>query len=192
MTKRNGLTRTGLRMKLLMLAAFLSIPAAWAAGRNDSQLITASRAGDAALVQSLLAQGADANARMPDEGTPLMCASVYGHSGIVLQLLQSGADVDLKDKKGRTALMFAASHGHHEIVRALAEAGARLDEQAWGVCGVTALMSAAREGWPECARILLKAGADPSVKDSQGATALDYARRNQHKEVGELLEVAGG
>ena len=43
--------------------------------------------------------------------------------------------------------------------------------------GMTPLMKCARYGLPACAEILLRHGADPHLRNNEGQTALDIARK---------------
>jgi ankyrin repeat protein len=54
--------------------------------------------------------------------------------------------------------------------------------------GFTALMTAAAEGQLEVVRLLLERGADPTLVDTDGDTALSFARQNGHTMVAQLLE----
>jgi ankyrin repeat protein len=49
------------------------------------------------------------------------------------------------------------------------------------------LIYAAEIGHVEVCQILLDNGADASIKDSNGETALDCARKNSHQDVIEIL-----
>src|SRR5262249_8574502 len=88
-------------------------------------LLVASRAGNAAVVEALLAAGADVNATTSNGATSLMLASQAGKADAVQALLARGANVDAKEKvKGETALMIAAAYGRADVVRALTAKGA--------------------------------------------------------------------
>lgn len=52
-------------------------------------------------------------------------------------------------------------------------------------------MWAAVKGQLEAVRLLLKNGADVNAKTRDGKTALKYAQKTGHKEIGELLKAHG-
>ena len=72
---------------------------------------------------TLIAHGADVNARADDGWTPLMYASYHGHAKVVEALLDAGADKELKATDGRfegnTALDFARNENKGGVVAVL-------------------------------------------------------------------------
>jgi uncharacterized protein len=85
--------------------------------------MTAASKGHTAIVQVLLENGAEPDARDSGRQTALMMAAVCGHISTVHALLSKGVDVNAKidagGESGWTALMEAAYHGHTDVVRAL-------------------------------------------------------------------------
>jgi len=65
----------------------------------------------------LLDNGADPNARMSDQSTPLHLASSYGKLEVTHLLLERGVDVDAEDDGGNTAYQIALKEGYDEIAR---------------------------------------------------------------------------
>ena len=130
-------------------------------------LFDAAKSCDIEKTKSLLAAGADANAK--DElwlnTTPLMYAAGTGsaHAAEAVKLLISaGADVNTKnDKDGETPLMRVAvgrSSSAVEAVKSLLAAGAQVDAK--NIYGWSALMFAAEKEKSEIVKLLLEAGAD--------------------------------
>lgn len=66
-------------------------------------MVAASK-GRSAMVQELLAHGADPNLEDNDSWTALLCASKEGHVDIVLQLLEHNAAVDHRDMVSTTII----------------------------------------------------------------------------------------
>ena len=181
---------------------------------REPPLIRAAEKGDRALVQSLLDQGDDPNARGLKAWTALMHAAANGHAAVVQALLDRGADVQA-GAQGMTPLTLAAIAGKNEAFEKLA---ARTAEQSegWGpalvaACrggrgdlarlllergchvnathgGVTPLMAAAAAGQLPIVRMLLERGANPLMEDEQGSTAQALARAAGHDGVTRTLE----
>ncbi len=90
-------------------------------------LLTAALWKDAAMIQTLLARGADANALGPGAETALMLAvSGPGKDTAALRLLlETGARVNARDREGNTALKWAKGLGFADAVPLLKQAGGR-------------------------------------------------------------------
>lgn len=84
-----------------------------------SPLHYAASKGSLDIVQFLINNGAEVNARSPNETTPLMMASRYGHIQVVRLLLTSGADLAIKNQQGLTAIDFASNSNQTEIKQGL-------------------------------------------------------------------------
>jgi hypothetical protein len=91
---------------------------------NVHDLARAAEAGDARLVEELLAAGAAVNEAAADGMTALMFAAASGRMDILSLLLARGADINVVRKDGVTALGLGAFFGHHQIVRELVARGA--------------------------------------------------------------------
>lgn len=73
-------------------------------------LMLACLRGKKEAVQSLLAKGAEVNAKDSGGMTALMWASFSGQHDIVQHLLDKGADANMKDKDGQTAADWGDKH----------------------------------------------------------------------------------
>jgi uncharacterized protein len=156
-----------------------------------------------ALVNALLARGADPNARLtkappPLRGdfqaynqyvgaTPLWYAANarYPEPDILRALIAAGADTRVVVQDGTTALMAAVGMAQNdarraneaaalEVIKLLVANGVSVD--AVNRTGQTALHGAARAGLNTIVRFLAEHGAALDIKDRQGRTALDIAR----------------
>lgn len=106
----------------------------------------------------------------------------------VRQLIMKGVDIRAANKNGETVLHRASLSGKAAALRWLAlEEKWAIDINATTNYGDSALHLAARVGSVEAVRALLELGIDDSLP-SQHGTALDVARRANHKEVVRLLE----
>ncbi len=141
----------------------------------------AARAGDVPSITRLLAEGSDANGKLPAGAltgysrvgaTPLMLATDSGSVEAVRALIAAKADVDIPAEDGWTALMIAGASqvAPPAALEAIIAAGAGIDAK--NTEGRTALMLSAstRQGAKVVA--LLNAGASVDVTDATGSTAL--------------------
>ena len=81
------------------------------------------------VVERLLAEDADVNARDEHGSTPLHIAAKWKDTAIPEMLLAEGANVDAKDRKGQTPLHIAATFGRTAIVELMFTKGADVDEK---------------------------------------------------------------
>ncbi|HEY2906671.1 MAG TPA: ankyrin repeat domain-containing protein, partial [Vicinamibacterales bacterium] len=88
-------------------------------------LLIASKNGQTAMIDTLLAAGADAKSATANGATALMLASQAGNADAVKMLITHGADVNAVEQvKGESALYFAAAYGRADVVRVLTASGA--------------------------------------------------------------------
>ena len=120
-------------------------------------LMAAASNGSLAIIDKLLAGGAQVNKRNSDGVTALMHAAVLAHAHIVEGLLERGADLHARDNDGFDALVAAATGGTAEVCRLLLAKG--LDPNIMAGSGGSPLMIAARAGATEAVKVLLDAGA---------------------------------
>lgn len=114
-------------LRALVLTLAMAAGAAHAAGY--AELAAAIRAGDAAQVQALLAQGVDASATDGKGAAPVLVAASRGKHDITRQLIARGADLNVRYAAyyDATPLMLAVNNRDGEMVRLLLEAGAQVD-----------------------------------------------------------------
>lgn len=90
-----------------------------------------------------------------------------------------------KDKlQGR--LLQAIGSGDPADVRNLLDGGARADEP-FDQSGLTPLMVAAMAGYGELVNVLLELGADKTLRNADGRTAADLARKTGKRGISDLL-----
>ena len=114
----------------------------------------------------------DANKLNGKGESALMLAALKGNQELAEKLIKKGGDVN---KTGWTPLHYAASGGQVAIISLLLENSAYIDAESPN--STTPLMMAAMYGTSAAADFLLQEGADPVVKNQQGLTALDFAKR---------------
>ena len=113
--------------------------------------------GHAAIIELLIAAGAEVNAAHKRGGTALSSACYNGHVGAVERLLDAGSKVNVKDQGGWTPLICACFNGHAPIVKRLLAAGA--DVNAEDGAGRSPLRVATDSGHWETVKVLTEAGA---------------------------------
>ncbi|MFI7535712.1 ankyrin repeat domain-containing protein [Streptosporangium sp. NPDC049376] len=145
------------------------------AAGHSTALYAAAAGGRTAIVEALLAHGADPGriSGGEEEGLPLCAAAALGRVETVEALLRAGADPSAREEDGWTALLWAASNGREEALTALLDAGA--DPEEANESGETALTLAARRGALGATRVLLERGAEADRPDGEGDAPLAIA-----------------
>ena len=110
---------------------------------------------------------------------------------IVNLLLKHHADVNSVDKSGETPLALAAENNSTEIVTTLINHGADQNIHVPSFGGETPLMTAIRKNNLQMLKVLVAAKPDLTLTNSQGRTALSYARGYRDDEMIEILKEAG-
>ena len=127
----------------------------------------------------------DVNILNAKDESVLMLAALKGHEQIAEKLVKRGADVN---KTGWAPLHYAASAENVPIIAMLIENSAYIDAESPN--GTTPLMMAAMYGTLEAVKLLLQEGADPTLKNVQGLTALQFAERAVRPDSVEMLAAA--
>ncbi len=127
-------------------------------------------------VESLIAAGANVNAKNRYGITPIVLAATTGNAAITRALLKAGADTNVNVPDTGKVLITAARAGNPEVIQLLLTAGADVNF-AEKHSGQTALMWAAAEGHSGAVNLLLKGGAQPDAHAHDKKTALFFAVR---------------
>lgn len=155
----------------------------------DAALFSSVRYGMIAEAEKALNDGANINARGPENATPLHIAVAMHLEETARMLIEEGADVDLKDSHDITPLNIAAYNGDLGIVQILLNAGAKSDEP--DANGTTPLFMAVGSGNMELAKIFLEAGADTKRVILDGLALLHVSARQGNLELTNMLFEAG-
>ncbi len=162
-----------------------SVPAVNQKDANSwTPLFMAARDDKTAVVDALLAQGADPNQADNHGWTPLFQAARQGNARMVRDLVAKGAAVDIQSDMKETPLHLAAANGDLDTITAIAtdnDGKAVVNVNAEDIHGLRPLHYAARKGHGQAVRLLLSLGAEDS-KNDQGQTAMDLASNSEVKD----------
>ncbi len=157
---------------------------------GKTALCLAATYGHWALIEFLLARGADINAKDEAGWTPLRAATVHYQVATVRLLLQKGADQRKEDNRGHTPFYNVAKRGLCDLATLFLDNGAFIDEV--DDYGWTALHWVAREGLTDMAQLLLARGARMDVVTlASSDTPLHIAYLYHQKEVAKILKAQG-
>ena len=160
------------RVAILLFAATLGV---------NEDLLEASRTGDLAAVQALIAKGAALETKTPYGQTPLYLAAMNGREDVVRFLLEKGANPDVHDTFYKASMLdFVLQRKHYGVAKMLIR---KLSANPGEV-----LESVAATGNAELVQALLDAG-----KPGQPALDKTYeaALGRKQTEVAALLKKAG-
>lgn len=151
-------------------------------------LIAATGAGNLAVANLLLSEGANPNTRSDTDGqTALGMAASDGRLAEAQILLRSGADPNVRAVHGEPPLLLAVADGYVEIAELLLRTGANIDASAERD-GSTALILAAGRGDLPMVDLLLSSGANIYATANGGLTARLAAERREHGDVVRRLD----
>jgi uncharacterized protein len=95
--------------------------------RLNQQLIDAAWDNDLRRARSLIARGADVNAKDNTVQSAYLISTSEGYLELLNLTLKHGADVDSKDSFNGTGLIRAADRGHADIAGRLIQAGVKIN-----------------------------------------------------------------
>lgn len=173
--------------------------------------------GNLQKVKQLVKNGEKINGTDSLLQTPLMFAAQHGHTKVVKWLLKHGAKPDLQNYFGETALMLAVQKDTAVLVQLLLKKRSDpnlTDRKKWTALmlsksaivsallvkkgaqvnyatpgsGITALMVAAEEGNLQLVKMLLALKADREKVTADGKKAIDFAVKNGHTGIVNLLQ----
>lgn len=153
--------------------------------RYDPHLIIVSLLGHDVLVQTLLDNGVDVNARGRYHGNALYAASTRGYEQVVKMLLVRGANVNAQNGHYSSALYAASYEGHEQVVEILLDDGVNLNAQG-GEYG-NALLAASANGRKEVVEVLLNNSANVNAQGGDFGNALLAASYKGHEQIVEIL-----
>lgn len=119
---------------------------------------------------------------------PVGLAAFFGHLEAVNLLIAAGADIHAAAKNPFKvqAIHAAVASKNLDIVRAVLDAGA--DPNAAQQQGFRPMHESGSSGNRALAELLMQHGADPTVKNDDGKSTIDFAREKGHTEFATWLE----
>ncbi len=203
--------RNFLRSAAGLCLASLAMPLAIAAAYED--FFNAIKLNNAKQVRSLLQRGIDPNTIERVRGETGLMIALHEKAMAAFDVLLNAHDIDLeyRAKNGDTALMIAAYTNNQPAVEALLAHDAEVNQTGWAALHyaaavgnneivqllldhyayidaespnkTTPLMMAARGGHILTVKLLLDEGADATLKNEQGMTALDFAKKHDKQDI---------
>jgi ankyrin repeat protein len=155
--------------------------------RDSRPLLLAAHQGMTEMVRLLLDEGADLEIEDQMGLTALHWASREDRLETVQFLLSRGAEIDKTGLDEATPLYSAVSRGALQMTQLLLEGKADINARD-GDFGQTALILAAKYSHVDILHLLLARGADVHLRDEEGISALDWARRNHRDDIVAILD----
>lgn len=160
------------------------LPPDYEADQVGTGLMVGAREGNIALMELMLARGANLEAVNNRGEQALLLAAWKGQLAAVKWLVEHGAKVN-RDPLQWTALHYAVFAGYQEVADYLMDQGAEINARSPN--GSSVLMMAAYEGKDQLAVRLMERGADPKIQNENGHTALDWAMKYDHTKVARVI-----
>ena len=138
-------------------------------------------------VKKYLKNGADVNEKN-DTGESVIAQALHMRcSDELLDLLvEAGADLFDTDHEGVSVFDVAITYNNPGMVKRIIDAGVDVNETRRN-SGFTPLMAAVCYNRKEIVTMLLDHGADKTLRDRQGLTGADYARKTHRRQMLKLL-----
>ena len=157
-------------IRIVSMVAAIATLAFPVLGQEMNELHSAAAGNDVAAITSLLAAGAEIDARNADGETALLVATHANNIDAARALIEAGADVNAKDRINDSPYLLAGARGHLEILGMTLSHGA--DLRSTNRYGGTALIPAAERGYVDTVRTLIEAGTDLDHINNLNWTAL--------------------
>lgn len=146
------------------------------------------------VAKVLIDNGGDVNAQDQQQDSPFLVAGAQGRIDILKMTLAHGADLKSTNRYGGNALIPASEKGYPEAVRLLISAGIdvnHINDLGWSSLLEVAILGKDTTIYQDIAKQLIAAGANINVKDKEGMTVLQHAKRRELNHIVILLEKAG-
>jgi uncharacterized protein len=162
--------------------------------RLNQQLIAAAWDNDVRRARSLIAQGADVNAKDSTVQSAYLISTSEGYLELLNLTLRNGADVDSKDSFNGTGLIRAADRGHADIAGRLIQADVEIDHinnLGWTALHEAIILGDGSGRYVDTVRVLVAAGADLGLRSQRDQTTpLEHATSKGHRSIAQTLRAA--
>lgn len=152
---------------------------------GETPLMLATQKGNIEFIESLLNDGATLDFKNKKGQTAIHYAAKYNNPELIDFLITKGLKISLRDSENRDVLTFAVVSGASESAEHLIKLGARLTNR---IDGKSLLMVALEKKDLKMFKTLLGGGVDPELKDPNGKTILDMAKKMRLKPVVQLIQ----
>jgi hypothetical protein len=162
--------------------------------RLNQRLIEAAWDNDLRRARSLIARGADVNAKDNALQSAYIISTSEGYLELLNLTLKHGADVDSKDSFNGTGLIRAADRGHADIAGRLVQAEVKINHinnLGWTALHEAIILGDGSGRYVDTVRVLVAAGADlrlPSQRDK--VSPIGHARAKGYQEITQVLRAA--
>jgi ankyrin repeat protein len=162
--------------------------------RLNQQLIAAAWDNDLRRARSLIARGANVNAKDNTVQSAYLISTSEGYLELLDLMLKNGADVDSKDSFNGTGLIRAADRGHADIAGRLVQADVNINHinnLGWTALHEAIILGDGSGRYVDTVRVLVAAGADlrlPSQRDK--ISPMEHATAKGHNEITQVLRTA--
>src|SRR5215207_2676433 len=162
--------------------------------RLNEQLIAAAWDNDLRRARSLIARGADVNAKDTTVQSAYLISTSEGYLELLNLTLKHDADVDSKDSFNGTGLIRAADRGHADIAGRLVQAGVEIDHinnLGWTALHEAIILGDGSARYVNTVWVLVAAGADLQLRSQRDQTTpIQHARSRGHNQIAQLLRAA--
>jgi uncharacterized protein len=162
--------------------------------RLNQQLIAAAWDNNLRRARSLIARGADVNAKDSTVQSAYLISTSEGYLELLNLTLRHGADVDSKDSFNGTGLIRAADRGHADIAGRLIQADVEIDHinnLGWTALHEAIILGDGSGRYVDTVRVLVAAGADLRLRSRRDQiTPIGHATAKGYREIAQVLRAA--
>ena len=141
------------------------------------------------VIKKLIDKGQNPNDLPARRANPLEIAAEFGNADAAQVLIDHGAPINYSDRAHTPPLFHAIQGNNVEMAEWLIGKGANVNQVSEDTHWTPLMMAAGRSNG-EMIKMLLSKGASLDARDSQGKTALDYARQAGNEDAAQALESA--